>query len=291
MATISDLTTIPCTNATAAQFRAWAQFIHDSIVLGLVNTADTGQIDLTTVAAPAASNASMGYKIYRFDDTLQATAPIFVKVEFGCAFTVTLPSIWITIGTGTDGAGTITGTLFIRTQRTVSGTANAGPFTCLGSAGPARWCCAMWVTAGINLPSYYSIERTVNSAGVDNSDGVVLTFCKATNDHLSYFIPYSGVAPAVETGLHALLSGANPTAFGINVGVSLVIPMAGLPKQPPMNTLICKAGDFVALSTLLVPVYGTTRTYQHLGNGYSTLRNNGTNVLADPNSRLCMRYE
>jgi len=27
----------------------------------------------------------MGYKIYRFDDALQATSPFFVKVEFGSA--------------------------------------------------------------------------------------------------------------------------------------------------------------------------------------------------------------
>jgi hypothetical protein len=104
-----DITTLAADNSTAAKFRAWAQFVHSTITLagGWINTADTGQIDLTTVAAPTGLSQSMGYKIYRMNDPFQSTKPVFIKLEFGSGSgAATQPSFWLTVGTGSDGAGT-----------------------------------------------------------------------------------------------------------------------------------------------------------------------------------------
>lgn len=91
-----------------AGFRAWSKELHDEMVAaGLVQTADTGQINFTTATRPA-TNAVAGYTIYRFNDTLQATAPIFIKFEWGTAST-NQPQVFATVGTGSDGAGNITG--------------------------------------------------------------------------------------------------------------------------------------------------------------------------------------
>jgi hypothetical protein len=91
---------------------------------GWVDTAATGSIDLTTVAAPVAVNTSSGYKVYRMADTLQATAPIFVKFEFGSGAAATTPSMWVTVGTTHDGLGNLGNILLARVQNAGSSRRN-----------------------------------------------------------------------------------------------------------------------------------------------------------------------
>src|SRR5262245_52043536 len=104
-------TTLILANDTDAHFRAWPQWIHDKLsAAGWVQTSDTGQIDLTTVVKPAAVSTSQGYEIWRMADSLQATFPVFMKLEYGSgASSANNPQIWITLGTGSNGSGTLTG--------------------------------------------------------------------------------------------------------------------------------------------------------------------------------------
>lgn len=92
-----------------ANFRAWGDDLSTKWqALGLVKTADTGQIDWTTVTRPAAGVAA-GYEIFYLNDSLHATAPIYMKIAYGTAITgTTTPGTWIQIGTGSNGTGTLT---------------------------------------------------------------------------------------------------------------------------------------------------------------------------------------
>lgn len=97
-----------------ATFQEWAQEIFDRFVaVGLVNTADTGQLATPVVAARPADNTDAGYWIFRFNDSLQGSAPIFLKVIPGTLLggSNAYPRLRIYVGTGTDGAGTLTGIL------------------------------------------------------------------------------------------------------------------------------------------------------------------------------------
>jgi hypothetical protein len=98
--------TANATNATAAEFRAWAQFVHDVFANGgWTQTTDTGQINLTTVAAPGAANTKMGYELW---ETSDAYTKIVVKIAYGSASTgATIPAVWFAVGIGSDGAGTL----------------------------------------------------------------------------------------------------------------------------------------------------------------------------------------
>lgn len=90
-------------------FRAWGSAIAGAIVTaGLVKTADTGQIDWTTVLAPSTTLQKRGYEIYRFNDALQATRPVFMRIDYGSGSYQYNPMMWLTVGTATDGAGVIT---------------------------------------------------------------------------------------------------------------------------------------------------------------------------------------
>lgn len=71
-------TTLINTVTTDAAFRTWGLAYNAKLAAaGLVQTADTGQIDWATVLAATAINTVQGYEIWRFDDALQATVPVF----------------------------------------------------------------------------------------------------------------------------------------------------------------------------------------------------------------------
>jgi hypothetical protein len=76
---------------------------------GLVQTSDTGQLNPATATFPGSNYGIAGYWIYRFNDTLQATAPIFIKVEPGRGDALNEPYIRISVGSATNGAGALTG--------------------------------------------------------------------------------------------------------------------------------------------------------------------------------------
>jgi hypothetical protein len=55
------------------------------------------------------------YAVYRMADALQATAPIFMRITYGSGNFGTgtpVPAFWVTLGTGSNGAGVITGIFY-----------------------------------------------------------------------------------------------------------------------------------------------------------------------------------
>jgi hypothetical protein len=110
MTTASTNTVIDHTSD--AGFRTWGNELMTMLIttLGLTQTADTGQLafPMTATTRPG-TNTAAGYYILRFNDTLQATTPIYIKIELGTAASAAVPNIWLTVGTGSNGSGTISG--------------------------------------------------------------------------------------------------------------------------------------------------------------------------------------
>jgi hypothetical protein len=99
------------TTLTTAAFRTVCTQIKAALDgCGLVQTSDTGQLDPATVALPGSSNSDGGYWIYRFNDALQGSAPVFLKVIPGRGASLPATRVRIEVGTGTNGAGVISGT-------------------------------------------------------------------------------------------------------------------------------------------------------------------------------------
>lgn len=115
MATYSTNTTVANTSSTT--FQAWVNEIYDALVTecGLSQTADTGQMaNPCTTSIPGAANTSAGYYVFEFNDTLNSSYPVVIKLEFGTAAATTDLQMWITVGTGSNGSGTINGTVMTR---------------------------------------------------------------------------------------------------------------------------------------------------------------------------------
>lgn len=100
---------------TDAAFRATAlEFSNALQAVGMVKTADTGQTNwATSTTARSATSSSVGYEVFRFDDALQASKPVFFRIDYFNGYNQhQSPNSFgfgITVGSGTNGAGGITG--------------------------------------------------------------------------------------------------------------------------------------------------------------------------------------
>lgn len=169
-------------------FRSWGSAISTALnAVGLVKTADTGQIDWTTVQGTTTTNQKRGYEIWRFADSLQATRPVFIKLEYGSGANTTNPQIWLTVGTATDGAGTITAhpsfpnsvtpvrsTLWQTSSAFYSGTATS-PVYVDSDGGGSVMLSGWYIVPGSSNPTYAAflllVERTRNWDGTPNGEG------------------------------------------------------------------------------------------------------------------------
>ncbi len=174
---------------TDAKFRTWGSAMSVALqACGLVLTTDTGQINWTTVLKATVTNTKQGYEIYKFADSLQATKPVFIRFDYGSSAVTSGngPCVWITIGTGSNGSGTITGPTVGPVQlNTSSGApANTGmtyQFTHSTANGYLLANFGMALTAASGLAAFSSpgvliLERTKDSTGTPTGDGITITY-------------------------------------------------------------------------------------------------------------------
>lgn len=181
--------TFPVDHRNDAGFRAWgADFSAHLAAIGLVQTTDTGQIDWGTVSKPG-GNTDAGYEVWRFDDTEQGSAPVYLRFRYGTD-TSNTPRITCDLGDATDGAGNLTlfggpAQSFAMYWGNVSGTVDAtgisrssfmvhtegflAIFWCLGVK-HANLCAASIV-----------IARTHDDSGVPDSTGLMVLYPAAGN--------------------------------------------------------------------------------------------------------------
>jgi hypothetical protein len=289
-----------------AAFRAWGQAISAALAaLGLVQTADTGQINWSTVTKPTVNATAQGYEVWRFADALQATAPVYVKIEYGSATSsTTAPGIWVTVGTGSNGSGTITGT----DVANVSG-AVTSRLACLqnGATGPTAtsWAAAdadgsalalaLHPNAGAsNGGMFVLIERTRDWSGVATGDGVlvaVLTSGAAKCGWLSY-LPFV-VINNFTVGIGAVLPGGSAsgapsvtTCVINNVVYPIPVQTGNGPRSTGFSkflTLVC-AGDLPPAATMSLTVYGEANTWYSAGLLQSSGAAAFSNALSNLNS-------
>jgi hypothetical protein len=157
-----------------AAFRTWGLELNTKFsAVGMVQTADTGQINWTTVTRAAVINTAAGYEIWKL-----SSGNLYFKIEYGTGNTQpTIPSLWLTTGTGSNGSGTLTGQLSTRIQ--VGKTASAITST---STNYQSYLCATANYFGLswkigsattaNMPrAFMAVAQTVDSTGTATTVG------------------------------------------------------------------------------------------------------------------------
>lgn len=218
MATLGP-TLLPSFLSNDADFRTWAQGIHDKLSgLGLVQAGDTGQINIATVTKPTVINTSAGYEVWRFADALQGTTPFFFKVEYGVGASVDRPSLWMTPGAGTNGAGTINAQASGRTQMSSSAADAAGATRnceASGDSGRAHLIFNQHPTTGTIACGFF-VERTKDAAGNATADGVFVVWITG-GSFQTVAIPQTVTPPATTTTTPTF--GGGLSSVGLNVAV------------------------------------------------------------------------
>lgn len=159
-----------------AGFREWGLELSTKLAAaGLVQTTDTGQINWTTVAKPV-SNTIAGYEVWRMNDAMQATAPVFFKIEYGGAASANAPRLQITVGTATNGAGTLSGTAL-----TIARTPHGGSVAQISDNSRQSYLCVTegffglsWKIGSGTTESSFFFARTVDSTGTPNATGAMV---------------------------------------------------------------------------------------------------------------------
>jgi hypothetical protein len=252
-----------------ATFRAFASGVHTALAaIGLVNTSDTGQINLSTVTMPIAINTSAGYEIWRLNDTLQATVPYFFKIEYGTGNPIDRPSLWVTTGSTTNGAGTLGGQLGTRRQSTGNSSKPAGATLPIYASGDtSRFALSFNADAAASsYPGWIICERTRDATGVYTADGLVQIAVNALSTYCYIStIPASGTAQNDTNGPPIL-----PVVGGGNIHAAATDAAIGT-----INYFIAK--PFYGLSVVEVAkadvgsVWGATWTATVLGASHTFL--------------------
>jgi hypothetical protein len=221
MASLYTTTVAPnCSDIT--KFKALFQWICDNLInIGLVQTADTGQVDWGTIAAVPASAV---YQMFRFDDAQQATNPVFIRLSMYAASNC--PRWTVEIANSTDGASgliySVGGSPYTGAT-SVDTTARAAFVSGNGAAGTAAAFLGL-ASSQVTNNSGFVIERSRDANG-DFTDEYVNLFAFLDN------------GAGYETAVHTLFKPGTGIRFS-NVGTSNKIYLSAWGCALPSNIVL-----------------------------------------------------
>lgn len=274
-------------NDTDANFRLWISAIAAALLAGgLVQTTDTGQINLGTVTRPLAANTAMGYEIWRSNDAAGGLNNFYMKIEYGSAGVATTPGIWVTIGWGSNGTGTLTGNLSTRFQFGIVGS-SATPTGCNFAVGTGYVCIGMWVAAAaVNDDFVLSIERTRDTAGAVQDEVFIWGRNTMAGQAPNQVIPRTGTIGTASTlyGDGWRVCTSVFATYAGNKGISTLSPHKGGFLMESLNMFAGNSTDFATSQIQYTfTAYGAVHTY--------ISHNHITAGIPVANQRLLLRYE
>ena len=279
---ISGNYTWTATTPSAAQFGVWLTSVRDAfLAVGMEQTADTGQYDPGVTTWPAGGGFEAGYWMFRFTDTLQATAPVYIKIRLGRGGNyIHQKAYQISFGSGTDGAGTLTGV--VSTVQNVSEAGGLGTQTTLQNYAmfsAADGICFIGIgatTANAFGPweFAFSLERFRDASGNITGDGLNTMYTNSgnLNDPLWRMQSLRFVAPTfvgTDHNSYCIAPGLPANAIGSN-GDKLLYPhFYETPNiRQRRSSFTVKAADFGSNPTTFsaTPIVSEgSRTYIHFG--------------------------
>lgn len=285
-----------CDNSTLANFKAWGQGINTALsTLGWVQTADTGQVNWSTVSS-VPSNAYV-YEIWHSTDPLEGTLPMFLRIDYG--YSSTLVGLKFTAGTGSNGAGTITNaTVTQLAPGSAQSNRGATLLPCYFSNNVGGLVGYLWQSNSLASGVVFNIERSRDTSGNPTAEYFTLASVvdAAVVAGQQCVLPAAvGNADSVITGLGGPSSqtGSGTGFYGGTVAAYPVFPMGiGKIGNPMLNLLICASVDVVAGATVTVTsMYGSSHVYIVFKSLNSLSGLIGQRTTTGANLSLLTRYE
>lgn len=266
-----------------ASFRAWAQRVHDVLVAAtcLTQTSDTGQVNLTTMTRPSAGTMA-GYEIFRFNDALQATAPIFIRIEYGTGGSATYPGISFSVGTATNGAGVISSPILSNgyLPNSMSGSGSSAPATEIFVSADAHGFMlglSQFSASSATDMGFLGVERACEADGTARADGLLIVTSRGITTYRAALfasptlftegVPFNLPASMKGTGAYSSDAAISITSDALVAPVMPFVVMVHGAKTWMSRLLACvantdgPAGDFID-----VDLFGVTETYRVIRN-------------------------
>lgn len=260
MATQSSTTAV--SHSSTANFRIWGGELSGMLTsAGLPKSGDTGQANWTTANRPAA-NGSV-YEIRYLNDSLHATNPLYFKIEYGTNDSAGNPCIWVTCGSSTNGAGTITGTTYFSRVKLFADAACGGGTYFTGVCVRSGYFAMVWKRGAMtDVTPFFAVCRSCDDSGdptatgavfyySENNTGYRYTYTTASNlDYFGYCLFPGGLSVTLVDGSPQVMRHwmAQPQIRCVPFMVSFI------------------DGEIGDMSTFTAtPVGATSRTYLALG--------------------------
>jgi hypothetical protein len=290
-----------CDSSTLANFKAWAQAISAFFATATwTQSADTGQVNWGTIASVPGTNAYV-YEIWQPNDGL---TNFYVKIEYGNVSGTNCPSLRISMGTSTNGAGTLTG--FVLGPVSVNQSAFTPPSTttqyeCDFSGAAGRIGAMMWRNGVNGCQQLFAIERSVNSGGAYTSSHVTLYTCGVAANTIRGFFQGSivfgvGAAPTALATNSAggwvvrVPSVGASLAFNGSIPIDTCAPCVGFIDFPCTVVGAASFSDVAEGVTFAATLYGTSHTFLPSKNSVFTNTTPTNSTNAQP-AAVCMRYD
>lgn len=280
----------PYNNKNQNHWWQWRSAISNSIrSCSLVDVMVSGSIGGPDYPMPTTTNQSVGYEIFRFDDVYQPSYPVYLKIEYGSGASAggQQPRIWIQVGTDQNSSGSLQGNVSanIILQSSSSITSGSAPYYFAISGDKNRIAVASWLNhPSASAASYFSVERTKNTDGSDNTFGVVVS-AHFGSTAFQQVVPFTGSTGPADNKLSAIVSTVAPSHFAGNLPYCLQVPFYGGALNPVRNNIVINTADWNDYNIYKLTAFATQSDYLHLGTQYTSIEGMATS------SRLLMRFE
>jgi hypothetical protein len=248
------------------QFRAWGAELNAKLTaMGLTQTADTGQINWATVTK-AAINSEAGYEIWRFNDALQATAPIFIRIGYGTGANILNPRIQIIFGNTSNGAGLVQFNGVTGASRDVASGAQSDTIgrQSFVSYKPERGFFGLSWKVGATCQGEFFIARTVDTNGDPTDTGVLVAWSNANGQQYFRYASPGPTATTFVSGCKSCLIPQEATNSIVTSGEPQVYThFVSDPRVNPINQVLTVfESEFGQGTTFQATIVGVTpRTY------------------------------
>jgi len=265
-------------------FQSWGSMVANAFnTAGWVKITGVGEIDWTTASSNASPTTSWGFEIWRMNDALQSTAPVYIRLDYGSGASAVTPRIWTQFGSGYSGnalMGPITTNLASSTQSASAG----GLWTSYFSGANNRMQMSLFTASANNL--VYSIERTHDANGNDTDEGILFASSNTSTAHMQTYWNRSLGTTGTEIGVGAFLPSIGSGATGTTTTMYPLYFASGRYSNPALGLLIAYAATVTSYSAINLTFFGTSHTYLPIPQGMT----NRSSVTVGQLSTL-MRWE
>jgi hypothetical protein len=237
--------------------------------VGMVQTADTGQLNPSSLPG---WSSSWGYLIFRFNDSRQGTSPLFFKIRFGQGNNFGILRVYCTLGSSTNGAGTITGTVSSELSQHINAAGGGNWMNLFLSAVDGMLFIGnMYNSAGhYTFNNWFSIERTRDGSYLLDDVGATI-MSGSTPTVVCQSLRFASPATVYTANSSFMLIPGLPTTTALLDGTKQFYPhFYNMPDiRQRWSTFTIKTTDVSSLPTKFIcaPYVAEARQFIGFGNG------------------------